>query len=179
MFRTRTGAWVGACLLAAALTAGTTTASAHTGGSNCQDTLTVPEVGTGAQGSCEFPFQGWPLGVAGVYKVHPDATRRGAEIHVELKARTAAGGPPRPLGIECSQYGATDVARCKLEDNPFAAPITAVQPVPAEIVSIVCEGHSHASYSRLLPPSGIFACWSTDAGRQDLEADGVMAQIGY
>jgi hypothetical protein len=154
--------------------AGASGASAHTGGSNCFGELV--EVGASYQGECTLPFQGFPIGVAGVYKAGDPA--RGSEIHVEVLAH-AAFAPPRPMGVECEQLGGTSEARCTTEYNPASEPLTLVEPIPTQILYLTCAAHSHARYSRLLPPSGLFACWSTDEAREDLEADGVMEQIGY
>jgi plastocyanin len=179
MLRTRTGAAVRCCVITAAaalcFAAGAPAASAHDGGSKCDGTLAG--VGASYQGVCEFPFQGFPLGVAGRFT--PGEETRGGEIHVELLAHMATGGPPRALGVECEQVTETGVARCTTSYNPLTQPLTAPEPVPGEIVSISCEAHSHALYSRLHPPSGRFACWSTNEALADLEADGVMEEIGY
>lgn len=149
-------------------------ASAHTGGANCHGELV--ELGTTYENSCVFPFQGFPIGVAGIYDAgDPD---KPAEIHVEVLA-LVVGGFPRAIGVECLQDGVTGVARCTRSHNPLTAPITAVEPVPAAITSLKCSAHSHARYSRHSPPSGKFACWSTDEARADLVADGVMGEDGF
>lgn len=154
-------------------------ASAHAGGSWCAGTLA--ERGGSYEGSCTVPFQGWPVGVAGVFDSDPaDLTEidtKPAEIHIELIAKLA-NGVSRPLGVECIET-TTGVARCSAEDNPLGTPLTGPEPAPAEIVSLTCSGHSHAAYSRLAPPAGAFACWSTDEARAHLEEDHWFSDNGF
>lgn len=154
-------------------------ASAHTGAASCKGEL--KEVGSTWEGSCEMPFQGFPIGIAGVFDSEPlDPTHAGnkaAEIHLELLAQPASG-PPRPIGVECEQI-TTGVARCQTEYNPFGAPLTLPEELPSDIVAITCSGHSHAKYTRLAPPAGRFACWSSAEARAALAQEGWFADNGF
>lgn len=154
-------------------------ASAHEGGANCQGALA--EVGNTYQGSCTMPFQGFPIGVAGTYDSDPNhlnpPVAKETEIHVEILAKMASG-PPRALGVECIDTTA-GVARCQKDYNPIGTPVTGPAPAPEEIVALICNAHSHAHYSSFAPPAGHFACWSTDAGRQDLEDDHFFEDNGF
>jgi hypothetical protein len=163
-------------------------AAAHTGGSNCQGNLA--QSGATYQGSCTFPFQGYPIGMAAVYEPSAtDPTPKPSEIHAEVLLKPAFG-TPQAIAMEC--YAPEPNAdgtipkvytamRCRREYNApqTDAQFTLLEPLPMEIVSMQCSAHSHASYSRLHPPSGMFACWSTNESRQDLENDGVFAAMGF
>lgn len=154
-------------------------ASADPGQANCQGALA--ERGNSYIGDCVLPFQGFPVGVAGTYDSAPgnpaDPGLKPADAHVELLAKMSFG-PPRAIGVECVIYG-KGVVRCQGEYNPFDRPVSAVEPVPAEIVGIVCKAGSHSPFSKLAPPAGTFACWSGAAARADLEKDGYFRDNGF
>lgn len=173
----RRGAGVRAAVVAAMLAAtavvGVPVASAH-GTANCNGTL--GQVGSAMEGSCTLPFNGLPIGVAGVYNANA-LGRPEAEIHVEVQAKLAFA-PPRPIGVECVQT-TTGVARCRLEHNPAGNPLEGPEPLPTEVLALHCNAHSHSPYSRNALPSGAFACWSGDAGRADLEAEGFFSGNGF
>ena len=155
-------------------------ASAHGGPSHCSGDL-VEEGGTWA-GTCTVPFQGFPIGVAGVYEANPrdlpESTITDADIHVEVLAKFN-NGVQRALGVECVETNETGVARCELESNMGAAPFTSPEPLPTDIVSLTCNTHGHAPYSRFYPPAGEFACWSTSEARASLAAEGWFAKNGF
>ena len=46
-------------------------------------------------------------------------------------------------------------------------------------MSLACNAHTHARYSKLYPPSGAFACWSTQEAKDDLVADGWFEDNGF
>lgn len=188
MLRSRTRATVRAFVVAAVVVTGLTTAPAafaHTGGANCAGDLA--RSGALYQGTCQFPFQGFPIGMAAKYEPY-DATWP-SSIHVEVTLHPAFG-PDQSLSMECYDpapddtgiqpivYGTT---RCLKEYNdPVAnSQFTLVEQIPTEIVSMTCAAHSHSQASIFKPPTGLFACWSTVEGRQDLEDDGILGQIGY
>jgi hypothetical protein len=188
MLRTRTGAAARACFAAViAVTISLVAAPnvlAHNA-ANCAGYLA--EDGAIYAGSCTFPFQGYPIGMAAKYE--PGETTRPSEIHAEVLLRPAFG-TPQSLSMECyspalNPDGSTPVVygttKCISQyDSPeTASQFTLVQAIPTEIVSMSCQAHSHARYSRFYPPSGEFACWSTIEGRQDLENDGILGEIGY
>ncbi len=153
--------------------------SVHTGAAFC--TSELKQVGATYESTCSLPFQGFPIGIAGLYDSEPNASPRtgtkAAEIHLELLAKLATGAP-QPIGVECQETG-KGVARCTTEYNPFGSPLTAPEPAPSQIVSILCSGHSHASFSRLAAPAGRFACWSTDEGRGSLAEQGWFTDNGF
>lgn len=167
-----------AALTLGALAAGAPTALAHEGGSKCTGTL--ERRGAAFESECEFPFQGFPIGVAGVYNADDPAkgpSTLDADVHVEVFYKLA-GGATRPLGVECLDYTA-GVSRCMLEYNPLSDPLTAPEPFPAEVVGLICKGHSHALSPSAAVPSGAFACWSTDEARDDLYADHWFQHNGF
>lgn len=143
---------------------GSGTASAHAGDAYCHGTYVNDGHG---EGRCEAPFQGFPIGVVGTYD--PRVAGAPSAIHVEIFAKLADGSE-RPLGAECERTG-RGVVRCAKESNPLAAPITAPEPVPAQIVGLVCKSHSHARVVKKAKPVATFGCWSTVEGRDALEKD--------
>jgi len=159
-------------LAAATSLAAAAPASAHEGEAFC--TAELEQFGATYENSCVMPFQGFPIGITGVYDSEPDAVERTgtkpAEIHLELMAKLRTGAP-QPLGVECLETG-TGVARCTREYNPLGSPFSSPEPAPTEIVGIHCAGHSHASFSKNALPAGRFACWSTDESRATLQEDG-------
>lgn len=178
-----------AALLALSIVAGAGAASAvaHEGGSHCTANLEKYGQGGTFTASCVSPFQGFPVGVAGVY--HADDPLKGpstldADIHVEITA-LLADGTSRAIGVECVDYLKTDVARCFNEFNPITTPVTgamsltAPEPMPAEIVALKCNAHTHSYYPSYATPSGAFACWSTDAAREDLAEDYWFRDNGF
>jgi hypothetical protein len=177
-------------VVALAVLAGAPGAMAHEGGSRCTAVL-APYGATGAyEGTCTAPFQGFPVGVAGVYRADDPANpayRSGldADVHVEITA-LLNNGTSRPLGVECVKPPPnTDIARCFYEYNPITSDptgpisVTAPEPVPAEIVALKCNAHSHAVYPKSATPSGAFACWSTDEARDDLRDDYWFQNNGF
>lgn len=193
MLRTRARAWLVACALTAAASAfAAGSASAHEGGSNCRGDLA--KVGATYQGDCVFPFQGYPIGMAAVYRPSTtDPNIRYGEIHVEVLLKPAFGAA-RPLDMECyDPEPATDESgnliipkeqgeqRCfkEYQTPQVGESFTLVEPIPTQIVAMSCSAHSHSSSSNFYPPSGSFACWSTNEAREDLEADGVFAAMGF
>ena len=187
MFRSRTRAIVRALVATTTVVVASMAAPAafgHTGGSNCAGDLT--RSGALYQGTCQFPFQGYPIGMAA--KFEPFDSTWPSNIHIEVTLHPAFG-PDQSLSMECydpeptggiqpTVFGTT---RCIHEENdPVAAQqFTLVEPIPTEIVSMTCSTHSHAPASIFKPPSGLFACWSTAEARKDLEDDGILGQIGY
>jgi hypothetical protein len=177
-------------ILAAALTIGVVAAVsapvavAHEGGSKCTGVL--EKRGASWEATCTSAFQGFPIGVAGVYNADdPLKPPSGldSDVHVEIMA-LLADGTSRPLGVECLSVG-TDVSRCMNDYNPLTSDptgplsLTAPEPAPAEIVALKCNAHSHAVYPSWAAPSGAFACWSTDEARDDLYADHWFAHNGF
>jgi plastocyanin len=165
-------------MLALGALAGAPAAPAHEGGSKCTAELELR--GNTWENTCSTTFQGFPIGLAGVYDSAPgseDPKTKPAEIHVEVMAQMADGAQ-RPLGVECEEITKGE-ARCNLEYNPLGTPVSGPEPVPEEVVAIVCKAHSHAKFTRLAPPAGRFACWTTDAAREDLKADGWFADNGF
>lgn len=152
-------------------------ALAHTGGSNCTGKL--EKRGPIWESECVFPFQGFPIGVAGVYLADDPLKEStlGAEVHVEVLAQLA-NGTTRPLGVECLQ-DTIGAARCVGEYNPLPSSLTVPEPVPDEIVGLLCRGHSHSLSPSAATPSGAFACWSTDEAREDLVADHWFSLNGF
>ena len=154
-------------------------ASAQEGASNCTGKLA--DAGSSWQNECELPFQGFPIGVAGVYDSNPAGVPNPpyveAEIHVELQA-VLTTGTRQPLGVECDTV-TTGIARCQLESNFDTTDFTSPAAVPTEIASIICSSHSHARFTRFNPPSGNFACWSTAEARQALVEDKWFEDNGF
>ena len=154
-------------------------AKRHGGAALCKADL--QEVGSSYTNSCVMPFQGFPIGIAGVFDSEPGVVEptgtKDAEIHVELMAKLKSGSP-QPLGVECVKNG-MGVVRCSTEYNPLTSPLSAPEPAPTDIVGIYCSAHSHAKYSRKAPPAGRFACWSTDESRAALEKQGWFADAGF
>lgn len=155
-------------------------AAAHPGGSKCTGEFELR--GNSIEGECHTTFQGFPIGMAGVYDAEPTNTTtpktKAAEVHIEVMAQMADGAQ-RPLGVECTQYDAVGEARCRFEYNPVGESVTGPEPMPEEIVAIICKAHSHARFSHNALPAGKFACWSTDESREDLEADGWFEDAGF
>ena len=167
--------------------AGAPAAMAHEGGSKCTAKLAPYGPADLYEGTCTAPFQGFPVGVAGVY--HADDPELGpstldSDIHVEITA-LLSNGTSRPIGVECVVVNGTDVTRCFNEFNPITSDptgpvsITTPEPVPAEIVALKCNAHSHAAHPSTAKPSGAFACWSTDAAREDLYEDYWFRDNGF
>ena len=159
-------------------------AVAHEGGSKC--TAALEKRGASWEATCISPFQGFPIGVAGVYNADDplkEPSGLDSDIHVEIMA-LLANGTERPLGVECLSSG-TSVSRCMNEYNPLTSDptgplsLTAPEPLPAEIVALQCNAHSHAVYPNWAAPSGAFACWSTDEARDDLYADHWFSHNGF
>lgn len=162
----------------AATLAAAPSASAHTGDAKCTGTLT--ERGNSYEGECTLPFQGFPIGMAGVYYADPQNLHeqpKPAEVHVEIFIKVGAA-PARPLGVECATYDGADSARCSREYNPAGESASLPEPLPEQGVQIICKGHSHAKYSRREPPAGAFGCWSGDEAREHLREDGFFAEHG-
>jgi hypothetical protein len=142
--------------------------------------------GASWEASCVSTFQGFPIGVAGVYYADDPAkppSGQDSDIHVEIMA-LLNDGTTRPLGVECLSVG-ENVSRCTNEYNPITTPITgamsltAPEPAPAEIVAMQCNAHTHSVYPNWTAPSGAFACWSTDEARDDLYADHWFDHNGF
>lgn len=141
-------------------------ADAHTGASWCSGTFENTD-GHGT-GSCLLQFQGLPVGVQGDYLATENDR---AKIHVELFA-VLADGSKRAL-LECEDPQSKTVvqrtsASCSSERNDLGVPLTLAEPVPSQIVGLLCEAHSHAEPA-LGPGSGTFTCWSTEEARQDAD----------
>jgi hypothetical protein len=153
-------------------------ALAHTGGSNC--TAKLEKRGATWESSCVSPFQGFPVGVAGVYLADDPLlgpSPLDADVHVEIMA-LLADGTSRPLGVECLS-DTVGAARCLEAYNPLAAPLTSPEAAPIQIVALKCNAHSHSVSPTAAKPSGAFACWSTDEARADLEADHWFSDNGF
>lgn len=193
MLRTRTRALLAAgALMVATSAVGTATASAHAGSSNCTGNLV--RVQATHQGTCDFPFQGYPVGMAAVYRPSTvDPNIRYGEIHAEVLLKPAFGTPQK-LSMECydpepveNENGELVIPkepgehRCFKEyQTPQAGTaFSLVKPIPTEIVSMRCSAHSHSFSSVYYPPSGSFACWSTDEAREHLENDLVFEEMGF
>jgi hypothetical protein len=159
-----------AVLSAGLLTAGS--ASAHEGGPKCTAKLHV-NVATW-EGSCVAPFQGFPVGVAGVLymddRTQPPRTDLDAEIGVDLWA-LLADGSRKPLKITNCVDQQPGIARCFNEKNYISDEVDLGEPAPAEIIGIECDAESRTIAPTAAKPTAEIACWSTSAGRKDLEAD--------
>lgn len=151
----------------------------HTGDTWC--TGTMVEVGTTFEGACFIPFQGFPIGIAGLFDSEPNAEERtgtkAAEVHLELLVQPAVG-TPRAIGVECEET-TTGIARCDVAYDPTGHPQALFEPIPGEAARIKCSAHSHAKYSRLALPTGRFACWSTNEARAKLASTGWFTSNGF
>lgn len=179
--RLRTAAAVAALALAGLVPA--TSARAHAGETFCE--ASFPASGAGplkpnglqeghGEGRCVSGFQGYPLGVIGVYETG-DATAP-AQIHVEVWLRFGNGtrkkyaecedGTP---GLSGLKYG---TASCSFESNgDLGQPWSLPEPIPATVVGIECLAHTHADFKPGTAPLGRFGCYSTDAAEAELRAD--------
>lgn len=140
-------------------------ARAHALPAACQGAF-VNTDGHGA-GDCELAFQGLPVGVRGGYTAGAADAR--AQIHVELFV-VLVNGEERalvecgdPLSATARKYG---TAECEQERNDAGMAVTLPEPLPADIVSLRCEAHSHAPAP--VPGDGTFACWSSDEARDSI-----------
>lgn len=164
---------------------------AHDGGAHCEGSFLAtgggPVVGgTRAghgEGGCTTAFQGFPLGVIGIYEAIDSTTgavddTAPAEIHVEVwltltngtrrkYTECTDGNPAVPGGS--ARFG---TARCELETNgETGQPLDVPEPLPKEIVRVECLSHSHARVKDGTAPVGRFGCYSTDAAEDALRQE--------
>lgn len=166
------------------LATGASAAVAHEGGPNCTAELHVNVAQW--EGSCVAPFQGFPVGVAGVLymdeRTKPPRTDLDAEIGVDLWA-LLADGSRKPLKITNCVDQEPAIARCFNEKNYISDEVDLGDPAPAEIVAIECDAESRTLSPSVGPsaakPEAAIACWSTGAGRQDLEAERWFSDYGF
>lgn len=190
MHRSRSGT-ASRALIAAVLALGVSAAPAlaHGDGPDCSGDITRL---TGSYtGTCDFPFQGYPIGMTASYTSF-DPTFP-SNVHVEVTLHPAFGAD-QSLAMECYDPALPDdgsaqptqpgTSRCVQEYNdPVTnSQFTLVQSAPDQIIAMRCSAHSHAPFSRTWPvdvSAGVFACWSSADGRKDLYNDGVIGADGY
>ena len=198
MLRSRTAALLRTCIAAAAAlticAVAAPPALAHGDGPDCVGFLA--RYNNIYEGNCQLPFQGYPIGVSGVYipGTAPNGSTRPSSIHVTVTLHSALGEAfDQSLSIECydpepgpdgnQSQNIFTTTRCTKEENDPAtgSEFTLVEAIPADVVSISCTAHSHARWGVNDPvmPFGEFACWSSADGRDDLQTDGVIDSDNY
>jgi hypothetical protein len=170
-------------LVGVAVLSGAPAASAalHEGAPACSAQLHV-EIASWT-GSCVAPFQGFPVGVAGALymddREQPPRMDLDAEIGVDIWLLMADGSRKEYKPTSCSdaQQG---IARGFNEKNFISDEIALGEgTVPEEIVGIECDAESRTVAPTAAKPTAVIACWSTSAGREDLEAEHWFSNYGF
>lgn len=165
--------------------------TAHTGAAFCEGNFENVPYGAltngtrpgAGEGSCETSFQGFPLGVIGVYEavdsdgvIHGDAP---AEVHIEVWLTLASGTKRKYAecedGISPARFG---TAECSFENKGETGAHTLSEPLPSEIVGVSCVGHTHARVKDGTQPIARMGCYSTNEAEAALRSDMELPPAG-